>query len=79
MKNIIILEVHNAIQEAEVEPSMSIHESNQIHSIILQEGDDQKYLDLGDKFQEILNNKSTFYEEPQTINEMNLTSHQITA
>jgi len=74
MKNIIVLEVQNAIQEAEVEPSMSLQDSNQLHSIILQEGDDQKYLGLGEGFQELLINRSTCHDEPQSFRPLNQAS-----
>jgi hypothetical protein len=43
MKNIILKEVRNAIQEAEYEPTASINDINMIQSILVQNEEDTGY------------------------------------
>ena len=50
MKQLILKEVSDAIQEAEHEPSASIADFNQLQSVIMQQQDEHRFFDENDDF-----------------------------
>lgn len=49
MKQLILKEVRDAIQEAEYEPTASIADFNQLKSVIMQHDDEDRFFDLDEK------------------------------